>query len=188
MADDPRQVWKEQLVERNSTMTTNDFPVRAATLRGQTRYEILVSTAATLAICGLQFWLLPDDISTLLRAGFGAIAFWAVTTVVAYRKRIRTAVPEADGMAASSVDYYRSLLADRRTHLAVAWAWRGPVFVAMALFVWALGGRAILDRVPLSNLALFGALGMAWAILAIRQHRAAVRSVEMEMRELDASR
>lgn len=184
MMNDPKKIWRDQPAEGNHrSMTLEELREKGSRFRRQSQRELLAGAGAAVIVALLP-WRFQFQMGLWYDLALAVTIGWALAAAIWFRRRIWPGVPDAGGMAANGLEFYRAGLADRRDHLRTAWIWRGPAFAALGLLAVPLVARSVSWR----SAAPFLVLAAVWTVAALIQARQQWRAIDEELRSLDSMR
>ncbi|MCX6631546.1 MAG: hypothetical protein NTW28_28370 [Candidatus Solibacter sp.] len=143
-----------------------------------------MSIGAALLFVGVTAWRLAPARDQLLQVGYVATMAWAVISLYWFRRRIWRRPPAPDAIAATGLEYYRRKLEQRRDHLRHAWLWHGPLFLACAILIAGLMGKAFSGYQPLRNVLPLIVLLAVWTGFGLWRRLRQARDLQREIDEL----
>jgi hypothetical protein len=177
-------VWRNQPKEDLAVNLELILDRRAREFRMSTRWEILMSVAATVLLAAVMLLRMAPSPDAVLDAALAAAGAWAMLTLYLFRRRIwGRESGRADAAAATGVEFYRRQLACRRDHLKNAWLWHGPLFLAVLALVAVVRRSYFGDRL-VSVIPLLVLLA-AWIVFGIVHRLRQARELQREIDELD---
>ena len=180
--EDPGALWRDQPPEKLADDLERFANRRARELHSGTRSEILMSIAGALFFVAVMAWRFGSAPDRAQQLGLLAVAAWALISLYRFRRRIWGEAPPPDALAATSLEYYRRALEERRNHLRNAWLWHGPLVLACVVFVATLMRRTPPGR--LRNALPFVALLALWTVFAARRRLSQVKELQRELDEI----
>ncbi len=143
-----------------------------------------MSIGAALLLVGVMAWRLQIAREGLLEFGFAAAITWVAISVYCFRRRIWRRDARRDLVAATSLEYYRTELEQRRDHLRNAWLWHGPLSLAAIIFIAVLTGRGNVAFQSLRNVLPLLILLAAWTGFGFWRRRLQAKDLQREIDEL----
>jgi hypothetical protein len=186
-SDDPLKIWQNQPREVPKMTLEEVHREKAKALHKKTRWEVVVSPAAVIAVCIFAFVI---SRGTIPRIACGVAILWTVIVHLPTIWRTWSRPPAGDAGLLSGVDFYRRELEHRLAYFREPWRTWGkvvvPVFIVAAALVYpAIVG--VIHRPALAiNMIPFFALMALWFVLLFRITRQQTRQIQLELAELDA--
>ena len=185
-AKDPGAIWRDQPEEGRGVNLEQIVNRRTEEMYSSTRSEILMSMGAALLFVAVMAWRFAPAYDTLQEVGFAAVIAWVVISLYRFRRRIWRRQPSPpDAIAAPGREYYRKELEQRRDHLRNAWLWHGPLFLACAVLVAVLMGKAFPGIDRLRSVLPLVVLLVAWTGFGLMRRRRQARELQREIDEME---
>lgn len=161
---------------------------RTRELSSATRAEIGWSVGAALFLTVVAWRFTPYRNGALYTV-LALVLAWVLVTLYRFRDRLWPAgLPKPDAVAAKCVDYYRGELARRRDHLRSEWLWHGPLFLACAMLVVAIGRKMFPAPERLRTVLPFALLLAGWAVWGFVRRRQQAAAIQREIDRLGRER
>lgn len=183
---DPADVsaaWLDQPEEELPVDVEEIYPRRTWELFSTTRYEVMSSVGAALFFALVVAWRFAPERDRLVQLGCVAVVLWAAVSLFRFRTFLLRGSREADRLARTGLDHYRTELIRRRDNLRSLWIWHGPLWLATLLAAATLAGRTVPGRLwdALPVLALL----VGWAAFGVRRRLRQAAELQQEIDELN---
>jgi hypothetical protein len=187
MSEEPKPrdlgaVWRDQPEEKLTVKLEQFTNRRTRELYSSTRSEIMMSIGAALFFVAVMAWRFGSGQDRLQQLGLLAVFVWVLISLCWFRHLIWRKAPARDALATTSLEYYRKELERRRDHLRNAWLWHGPLFLACAIFVATVIGKAVPGRAR--DVVILLILLAVWTGFGVRRRQLHAKELQREIDDI----